>query len=134
MGVAGLTPRPCAVLGAQRNDFRSTRIASEATDATLKGLELASTGGRRSAAKVVWAEAGAGNGIGHWSEQGLIYEPGLHAVVSDRVPDKPSDAVAATSLCKVFSDEAVISDVTFTVPEGAIVGFIGPSGSGKTTL
>ena len=64
----------------------------------------------------------------------MTHEPGLHAVVNDRVPYKTSDAVGATSLCKSFGDEVVISNVTFTVPEGAIVGFIGPSGSGKTTL
>lgn len=47
---------------------------------------------------------------------------------------KTSDAVAATDLCKSFNGASVISNVTFAVPEGTIVGFIGPSGSGKTTL
>ncbi|MEO8693287.1 MAG: ABC transporter ATP-binding protein [Acidimicrobiales bacterium] len=54
--------------------------------------------------------------------------------MNDRRTYKTSDAVSATNLCKSFSGDAVISNVTFTVPEGTIVGFIGPSGSGKTTL
>jgi ABC-2 type transport system ATP-binding protein len=54
--------------------------------------------------------------------------------VNTRVADVSSDTVVATNLSKSFNGEAVVSDVTFTVPKGTIVGFIGPSGSGKTTL
>jgi ABC-2 type transport system ATP-binding protein len=41
--------------------------------------------------------------------------------------------IIAEGLEKKFGSEAVISNVTFYVPRGAIFGFIGPSGSGKTT-
>ncbi|HXT71696.1 MAG TPA: ABC transporter ATP-binding protein [Vicinamibacterales bacterium] len=34
---------------------------------------------------------------------------------------------------KSFGDTRALSNVTFAVPEGQIVGFIGPNGSGKTT-
>ena len=54
--------------------------------------------------------------------------------MNTRVADVSSDTVVATNLFKSFNGEAVVSDVTFTVPKGTIVGFIGPSGSGKTTL
>jgi len=70
----------------------------------------------------------------HVGRQGVTREPGLHSVVNGPVTYSTSDAVAAADLCKSFNGDAVISNVTFTVPEGTIVGFIGPSGSGKTTL
>jgi len=37
-------------------------------------------------------------------------------------------------VCKAFDDHAVLEDVTFEVPPGAVVGVIGPNGTGKTTL
>ncbi len=38
------------------------------------------------------------------------------------------------SLSKDFGDQTVLSDITFDVQPGSIVGLIGPSGCGKTTL
>ncbi len=35
---------------------------------------------------------------------------------------------------KAFGDKYLIDDLTFKVPQGAIVGIIGPNGAGKTTL
>jgi ABC-2 type transport system ATP-binding protein len=44
-------------------------------------------------------------------------------------------AVCADHLTKAFEpDRQVLTDISFEVPAGTIVGFIGPSGCGKTTL
>jgi ABC-2 type transport system ATP-binding protein len=44
------------------------------------------------------------------------------------------DAVTIDRATKRFGDDFALSDVTFSVREGTIVGIIGPSGAGKTTL
>jgi ABC-2 type transport system ATP-binding protein len=43
------------------------------------------------------------------------------------------DAVQLTSVTKCFDSLTAVDDVSLTVPEGAVYGFIGPNGSGKTT-
>jgi ABC-2 type transport system ATP-binding protein len=43
------------------------------------------------------------------------------------------DAVRITNVTKTFGDLAAVDDLSLTVPEGAVYGFIGPNGSGKTT-
>jgi ABC-2 type transport system ATP-binding protein len=44
------------------------------------------------------------------------------------------DAVTIDRASKRFGDDFALSDVSFSVREGTIVGIIGPSGAGKTTL
>lgn len=43
------------------------------------------------------------------------------------------DAVQLSSVTKCFDSLTAVDDVSLTVPEGAVYGFIGPNGSGKTT-
>jgi len=43
------------------------------------------------------------------------------------------NAVEIRSVTKSFGDVTAVNDVSLTVPEGAVYGFIGPNGSGKTT-
>jgi ABC-2 type transport system ATP-binding protein len=41
--------------------------------------------------------------------------------------------IEVTGLCKSYGKNRGINDITFTIPEGQIVGFLGPNGAGKTT-
>lgn len=49
-------------------------------------------------------------------------------------PRLGDNVIEVTNLSKHFSDRALIEDLSFRVPKGAIVGIIGPNGAGKTTL
>jgi ABC-type multidrug transport system, ATPase component len=44
------------------------------------------------------------------------------------------DVVKISNLVKKYSNITVLNNITLTLNEGEIIGFIGPSGSGKTTL
>jgi ABC-2 type transport system ATP-binding protein len=41
--------------------------------------------------------------------------------------------IEVTGLSKTYGKNRGISDISFTIPEGQIVGFLGPNGAGKTT-
>jgi ABC-2 type transport system ATP-binding protein len=43
------------------------------------------------------------------------------------------EAVQLSSVTKTFGSVTAVDDLSLTVPEGSIYGFIGPNGSGKTT-
>ena len=43
------------------------------------------------------------------------------------------DAVDIRNVTKTFGEVTAVDDLTLTVPEGSVYGFIGPNGSGKTT-
>jgi ABC-2 type transport system ATP-binding protein len=43
------------------------------------------------------------------------------------------DAIQLLNVAKSFGETAAVEDVSLTVPQGAVYGFIGPNGSGKTT-
>lgn len=55
------------------------------------------------------------------------------AVVAEEESPGRAMVVDTKGLTKRFGQQVAVDDVTFTVPEGTIFGFIGPSGSGKTT-
>ncbi|HEY3755065.1 MAG TPA: ABC transporter ATP-binding protein [Opitutaceae bacterium] len=42
-------------------------------------------------------------------------------------------AIAVSHLVKAFGGSPAVSDISFTVPQGEILGFLGPNGAGKST-
>ena len=45
----------------------------------------------------------------------------------------PVNAIEVEHLRKVFGEIVAVDDLTFTVPQGAVVGLLGGNGAGKTT-
>lgn len=41
--------------------------------------------------------------------------------------------IEVAGLAKAFGDTQAVSDISFTVPRGTVLGVLGPNGSGKTT-
>jgi ABC-2 type transport system ATP-binding protein len=44
------------------------------------------------------------------------------------------NSIEVHRVSKAFADQKVVKDVTFSIPEGSIVGLLGPNGAGKTTI
>lgn len=55
------------------------------------------------------------------------------AVTCYSMPEIPMNAVQITGVTKTFGDLVAVNDLSLSVPEGSVFGFIGPNGSGKTT-
>ena len=49
------------------------------------------------------------------------------------MPEFQMDAVQISRVTKTFGEVTAVDDLSLTVPEGSVFGFIGPNGSGKTT-
>jgi sulfate-transporting ATPase len=71
--------------------------------------------------------------------QRLVEEAGSEAVraAEIRIPAAPrlsDQVIVATDLRKGYGDRLLIEDLSFSLPQGGIVGVIGANGAGKTTL
>jgi ABC-2 type transport system ATP-binding protein len=53
--------------------------------------------------------------------------------ISTDESDMPSAMIEVNGLTKRYRDRIAVDDLTFSVPEGEILGFLGPNGAGKST-
>jgi ABC-2 type transport system ATP-binding protein len=57
----------------------------------------------------------------------------LHSARDVTTPSPSQPIISARGVTRAFDDHVAVSDVTFDVEPGTILGVVGPSGSGKTT-
>lgn len=60
--------------------------------------------------------------------------PGASQIIVPNGPRLGDLVIEVDSLAKQFKDKVLLSDFSFRVPPGAIVGIVGPNGAGKSTL
>ncbi|MCC8417260.1 MAG: energy-dependent translational throttle protein EttA [Rickettsia endosymbiont of Bryobia graminum] len=59
---------------------------------------------------------------------------GVAQIIIPNGPRLGDLVIEADNIAKRFGDKVLLSDFSFKIPPGAIVGIIGPNGAGKTTL
>lgn len=60
--------------------------------------------------------------------------PHLSQIIIPNGPRLGESVIEASNIAKAHGDKQLLSDFSFMVPRGAIVGIVGPNGAGKTTL
>ncbi len=65
----------------------------------------------------------------------MVTEEGLVAAVGAGATERPSGgALQVREVSHAYAERRVLSDVSFEVPPGVLMGLLGPNGAGKTTL